>query len=209
MTVALILTLSQGESHSAAELKVQRSQLALLARQLLQAQGPLQREVSSSRAVWRSIAKGLPAHPDATLAQRASIADGAAQALPAPAFLEVRHELIGPAERISSLFHDFQLLTQQGWAHIDQALVALRSGPASLASFERGNAGLYIDSVYDGSFDASLIGERVLNSYKRLGAGPAFGGSLTPTQVSSIATIYSPAAIRLTPHLWRELLAQR
>jgi hypothetical protein len=207
--MALLIALSQGESHTAAELKVQRSQLALLSRQLLQVKEPLRREIASSRAVWSSIAKGLPEHPDVALLQGVRIANDAAQALPAPAFLEVRHELIGPAERISSLFHSFELLTQRGWAHIDQAVATLSRGPASVASFERLNAGLYIDSVYDGSFDASLIGERVLNSYKRLGGGPAFGSSLTPAQVSSIATTYSPAAIRLTPHLWRELLAQR
>lgn len=208
IAVAIAVTLSQGETHTAAELRVQRSQLALVSRQLLQVRPQLQREVISSRAVWRSIARGLPSHPDTLLGQRVSAANSAAQALPTPAFLEVRHEFVGPAERISSLFHDFELLTQHGWAHLDQAVGALRRGPVSVADFERANAGLYIDSVYDAHFDASLIGERVLNSYERLGAGPAFGSSLTPAQVKSIALTYSPPETRLTPHLWQELLAQ-
>lgn len=177
--------------------------------QLAALEQPLQREAIAARAVWRSIAKGLPAHPGPRVAAQISAAHSAAEALPAPAFLEYRHMLIGPAGRISTLFQEFELLAKHGWAHVDQAAGTLRHGPAAAASFERANAGLYIDSIYDGSFDASQIGERVLNSYKRLGEQHAFGSSLTPSRVRSISLAYSPRALLLTPHLWQELLAQR
>jgi hypothetical protein len=170
---------------------------------------PLQREVSATRVVWHSIAKGLPAHPGPRLAAQISAAKAAAELLPAPAFLQFRHRLIGPAGRIASLFYEFELLAKHGWAHVNQATGTLRHGSATLASFERTNAGLYIDSIYDGHFDASLIGERVLSSYRRLGEGHAFGSSLRPAQVRSITLAYSPDAIRLTLHFWQELLASR
>jgi hypothetical protein len=209
LVVLLAILFSQPESHTPLELKLQRSQLALVSAQLQQSEQPLQREVLATRAVWHSIAKGLPAHPGPRLAAQISAARAAAEALPTPAFLQFRHKLIGPAGRISSLYYEFELLAKHGWAHVDQATGTLQHGPATVASFERANAGLYIDSIYDGHFDASLIGERVLSSYRRLGEQPTFRSSLTPERVRSIALAYSPNAMRLTPHLWQELLAQR
>lgn len=209
LVVVAAILLSQPESHSPLELKLQRSQLALVSHQLAGLEQPLQREAIATRAVWHSIAKGLPAHPGPRLAAQVASASAAAEALPAPAFLQFRHELIGPAGRIASLFYQFELLAKHGWAHVNQATGSLQHGPLAAASFERANAGLYIDSIYDGHFEASLIGERVLSSYRRLGEQRAFGSSLTPAQVRSISLIYSPEAIRLTPHLWQELLAQR
>lgn len=208
--VAVLVLASQPESHTRAELALQRSQLAQVSRQLAAIEGPLQREAQASRAAWRSIDGGLPAHPSARLASEVAAASSAAQALPAPAFLEVRHELIGPAERVAALFHEFFVLSQHGWAHVNQAIAALRSGPAAVARFERANAGLYVESIYDAHFSASLIGERVLSSYERLAKEAGrFGSSLTGAEVEGIASAYSPQAVRLTPHLWRELLSQR
>lgn len=209
LVLLVAILLSQPESHTPLELKLQRSQLALVSTQLEQLEQPLQREVIATRAVWHSIAKGLPARPGGRLAAQISAAQAAAEALPGPAFLQFRHKLIGPAGRIASLFYEFELLAKHGWAHVDQATGSIQHGPATAASFERANAGLYIDSIYDGHFDASLIGERVLSSYRRLGEQHAFGSSLTPARVRSIALAYSPNAIRLTPHLWQELLASR
>jgi hypothetical protein len=209
LALLLALLLSEPESHTPLELRLQRSQLTLVSTQLAALEQPVQREVIATRAVWHSIAKGLPAHPGARVAAQISVARAAAEALPAPAFLEYRHKLLGPAWRISTLFAEFELLAKHGWAHVDQAVGTLRHGPAAVARFERTNAGLYIDSIYDGHFDASLIGERVLNSYKRLGEQHAFGASLSPATVKSISLAYSPKTVRLTPHLWQELLAQR
>ncbi len=204
----LAVALSRGESHSPLELRLQRTHLALVAHQLLALEGPVQREAAAARIAWPSLARGMPSRPGARLAAAVAAASAAATAIPTPAFLAIRHELTGPAARVATLFHDFELLAQQGWSHSSQTIGSLRGGEAAVASFERSNAGLYIDSVYDGAFDASLIGERVLHSYERLGAGRAFGASLTPAQVRSIVAVYSPKACRLVPHLWRELLAQ-
>lgn len=206
--LALALASPGSESHTPTELALQRKHLALVSRQLLSLRASVRREASASRVAWPSLASGMPAHVSSKLAAETSTASALAAAISTPQFDEIRHELLGPAARIAALFHEFELLVQRGWAHIDQTTTSLREGPVAAAHFERANAGLYIDSIYDGNFDASLIGERVLHSYERLGAAKAFGASLTPSQVQSIVTIYSPSADRLTPHLWRQLLAQ-
>lgn len=206
--LALVLASSGGESHTPTELAVQRKHLALVSRQLLSLQASVRREAAAARATWPSIAKGMPAHVGGRLAAEASTASALAAAMPTPQFVEIRHELLGPATRIAALFGEFELLVQRGWAHVDQTAASLREGATTVARFERANAGLYIDSIYDGNFDVSLIGERVLHSYERLGAAKAFGASLTPAQVKSIVAAYSPSAELLTPHLWRQLLAQ-
>jgi hypothetical protein len=199
---------TRGESHTPAELALQRSQLALLSHQLLTLETYVRREAAASRKAWHVLAKGMPRRPTASLAMQASAASAAASAISIPTLVEARHQLIGPAERIASLFHDFVLLSQGGWSHVVQTAASLRNGRKRSAEFERVNAGLYIESIYDGNFDASLIGGHVLDSYERLGAQHAFGRSLTPAEVSSIATAYSPQAELLTPHLWRNLLTQ-
>jgi hypothetical protein len=204
----LAVALRGGESHTQAELALQRAHLALVSRQLLQVQDAMQREVSAARAAWPKLASGLPGRPSIGLATEAAEAAAAAQAIPTPAFVQERHELTGPAQRIATLFDDFLLLVQRGWDHTHQTIAALRGKSVPTASFERANAGLYIDSIYDGNFFVSLIGERVLHSYERLGGASSFGASLTPAEVESIVSAYSPGADRLTPHLWRALLAE-
>lgn len=206
--LVLALALPGGETHTRAELALQRSHLSLVSRELLRLEAPVQREVAAARAAWPALAQGMPAHVSARLASETAVATASAEAMPAPAFLTARHELLGPAARIAALFHDFELLVQRGWSHTNQTAGSLRHGPATVAAFERSNAGLYIDGIYDGNFDVSLIGERVLHSYERLGGAHAFGKSLTPTEVSSLAAAYSPQTDRLVPHLWRALLAQ-
>lgn len=206
---AIVVWQSLPESHTSTELALQRSQLALVSHQLLPLERAVGSEVLGARAAWPSIARGLPAHPGSRLAAQVASANAAAHALQAPAFVEIRHELIGPAERIALLFGNFELLTQRGWAHVDQAVTVLQHGPAAIASFERSNAGLYINGIYDAHFEASLIGEHILSSYERLGGPQAFGSSLTPAQVHSLLTAFSPQTVRLTPHLWKQLLAER
>lgn len=209
IAVAIALAVTGGESHTMVELALQRSQLALIGRQLSTLERPFRREVAAAQAVWPELARGLPRHPSARLEQQVLAADAAAQALPAPAFLEARHELIGPAERIAGLFHSFELLVQHGFAHLDQTVRAIRHGHVAAARFERASSGLYVDSVYDGHFDASLIGEHFVNSYERLEEEHASGPTLAPAVLNSILAAFSPQLARLTPHLWRGLLAQR
>ena len=59
---------------------------------------------------------------------------------------------------------------------------------------------LYIDSVYDGHFDASLIGKSLLKGYTELGGSAAFGGTLSEAEVQALARAYSPEAEQLHPH---------
>lgn len=208
IVVAIVIWQSLPEEHTPTELALQRSQLALISHQLLPLENAVQSEALAARAAWPSIAAGLPAHPGPRLAQQVAFARAAAQALATPAFVEIRHELIGPGQRIAAAFGDFELLAQRGWAHVNQAVGALRHGPAAVASFERANAGLYINGIYDAHFEVSQIGEHVLSTYRRLGGPQEFGSSLTRAQVHSIYVTFSQQALRLTPHLWKQLLAE-
>ena len=81
-------------------------------------------------------------------------------------------------------------------AAIDQ----ITAGPPTAATFARGNVALYIDAVYDGHFDAALIGKSLLKGYRKLGGAPAFGATLTEAEVEALARAYSPATEQLHPH---------
>ncbi len=68
------------------------------------------------------------------------------------------------------------------------------------ARFLRANAALYIYCVYDGHYDLSLIGKVLQSAYRKLGGPPAFGASLTPSQVEALARAYSIPGALLEPH---------
>jgi hypothetical protein len=108
--------------------------------------------------------------------------------------------LTGPAAGIAGLFRTFDGLTERGWTLVAAAGEEIDSGPAVAARFARANVALYIDSVYDGHFDAALVGKSLLAGYKKLGGAPAFGATLTQAEVSALAGVYSPASERLYPH---------
>ncbi len=69
----------------------------------------------------------------------------------------------------------------------------------SAVRFLRANANLYIGCVYDGHYNLSVIGEDLLNAYRRLGGAAAFGAALRPGEVESLVQFYSPAEARLAP----------
>jgi hypothetical protein len=75
-------------------------------------------------------------------------------------------------------------------------------GSASLAqaNFDRENSPLYIDAIYDGHFNLSLLGKSLTSGYEKLGGASAFGAALTQSQVDALAGAYSIAAMRLVPH---------
>ena len=108
--------------------------------------------------------------------------------------------LTGPAAGIAGLFRPFSKLTERGWTLTGAAIDQITAGPPATATFARENVALYIDAIYDGHFDASLIGKSLLKGYRRLGGGPAFGATLTEAQVQALARAYSPAAEQLHPH---------
>ena len=108
--------------------------------------------------------------------------------------------LTGPAAGIAGLFRTFSGLTERGWTLTGAAAGEIESGSPIAVRFARENVALYIDSVYDGHFDAALIGKSLLAGYKKLSVGKGFGTTLTQAEVDALAGAYSPATERLHPH---------
>jgi hypothetical protein len=185
-----------------AEEKLQREDLVAVSRGLSEAEGSVQREMATARIAWPLVANGLPASvPPAT---RAAIANAskAARAIVVPALMskEQARSLTGPAAGIAGLFRPFSTLTARGWTLTEAANRQLLSGTPAAARFASENVALYIDSIYDGHFDASLIGKSLLKGYSQLGGPAAFGGTLGEAEVQALARAYSPGALQLHPH---------
>jgi hypothetical protein len=160
------------------------------------------------------VAGGLAASIPQATRRAISTASGNARALVVPGLLRVgkARELTGPAAGIAGLFGPFVRLTERGWTLTGTAIDEIAGGtptasgtptvdgtPTS-ARFARENVALYIDAVYDGHFDASLIGKGLLAGYLKLGGSEAFGAKLTAAEVDALARAYSPQAERLDPH---------
>lgn len=207
LAAILIAVLSGGSSESEAALGQQRAHLAFVAKQLHEIEADVRREVSASKQAWPLIDHGLQSQLSEGALAKISAASAAAAAMPSPTFLTYIHELTGPGARIARLFRSFSLLSKRGWSHVAEYAKAINEGAAS-AAFDRSNSGLYIDSIYNGSFDLSLIGEKVLASYEHLGEAEEFGSALTSAEVESIVKAYSPEADELQPHDWQELAAK-
>ncbi len=184
--------------------RLQREDLVAIAHGLRRAEPSAAREMAAARVAWPLVAGGLPATPGvprATLAAL-SVASAAARAIVLPALMgEVRaRSLTGPAAGITGLYRTFFGLSERGWTLIASSAGEIDGGSAVAARFARENVALYIDSVYDGHFDAALLGKSLLEGYQKLGGAPAFGGTLTQAEVSALAGAYSPASERLSPH---------
>ena len=181
---------------------LQREDLVSVSRGLRQAESSVQKEMASARIAWPLVANGLPASiPPATRAQVAAAATAAqAIVLPPPMSATQARELTGPAAGIAGLFRPFTKLTERGWTMTGAAIDQITAGPPTAATFARGNVALYIDAVYDGHFDAALIGKSLLKGYRKLGGAPAFGATLTEAEVEALARAYSPATEQLHPH---------
>ncbi len=182
------------------ELGQQRAGMVLLSSELLAVEHPVAVEMAAARAVWPQIAHGLPAHPSRRLARELAAASASALAVPLPPIVNLVQELAGPAPRLARGFHNFMLLTQRGFGQLSEDAEAIARGPGPAAAFARANANLYIASIYDGTFTISLLGEKVLHTYERLGAEPEFGSALTAKRVERIEAAYSPQADELVPH---------
>jgi hypothetical protein len=183
--------------------RLQREDLVAVSRGLRRAEGSAEREMDAARIAWPLVANGLPAAsvPPAT---RTAIANAAtaARAIVVPPLMrkpEAR-SLTGPAAGIAGLFQTFSGLTERGWTLTGAASDQIAGGSPAAARFARENVALYIDSVYDGHFDAGLIGKSLLKGYAALGGASAFGGALTQAEVQALAGAYSPAAEQLHPH---------
>lgn len=195
--VVLALVLGGGSSPTAAELGQRRAHLVFVTDGLLEAEGEVRRELRTTTAAWPSIAHGLPAHPGSRLTVQAGAARSAAEAMASPKFVLALDELAGPATGIARLFNSSQLLLGSGWEHISAALDAPAGSAA--ARFLRANCDVYIESIYQGVFDLSEIGERLEAAYVALGGAKLFGSSLTLRKLKTIVSTYSPS-VQLEPH---------
>jgi hypothetical protein len=182
--------------------KLQREDLAAVSRGLRQAENSAKREMAAARTAWPLVANGLPASiPVATRTAIARAIKAARAIVLPPLMMKVQaRSLTGPAAGIAGLFRAFSTLTERGWTLTGAAAAEITSATPAAARFARDNVALYIDSVYDGHFDASLIGKSLLEGYRTLGGQTVFGGALSQAEVQALARAYSPAGEQLHPH---------
>jgi hypothetical protein len=209
-TAGVLAGCGSGESSiSRREYALERAQFEQVADELGEVQGAVHREVATSRAVWPLIYNGLPNRMSARLQGGVKAASEVAGSLPAPRFMAKRATLTGPASAIAGLYEDYDRLAERGWRLTETGIAGIVSGPVSVERFVRANSALYIDAIYDGHFDLSLIGKKLLEGYEKIkslsgqkkfaGIG-GFGASLTQGQVNALAAAYSIPAVRLEPH---------
>jgi hypothetical protein len=117
--------------------------------------------------------------------------------------------LTGPASGIAGLYEDYDRLVERGWRLTETGVSGIVSGPVSVARFVRANSSLYIDAIYDGHFDLSLIGKKLIDGYekieklgtqKKFAGIDGFGVRLTRREIDALAGAYSIPAVRLQPH---------
>jgi hypothetical protein len=199
-----------GESRiSRREYALERAQFEQVADELQEVQGAVHREVATSRAVWPLVYNGLPRRIGARLQSGVKAASDVAGALPAPRFMARQATLTGPASGIAGLYEDYDRLAERGWRLTETGVSGIVSGPVSVARFVRANSSLYIDAIYDGHFDLSLIGKKLLDGYekieklgtqKKFAGIDGFGARLTQREVQALAAAYSIPAVGVQPH---------
>ena len=191
---------TSGAKNPAAE-RLQRTDLTAASRGLRESESSVQRELAAARIAWPLVANGLPASIPPQTRARVAAAAAAARAIVLPALMSETQarELTGPAAGISGLFRSFSKLTDRGWTLTSAAIDQITGGSPVAATFARENVALYIDAIYDGHFDAALIGKSLSAGYLRLGGAPVFGATLTQAEVNALASVYSPTE-RLHPH---------
>jgi hypothetical protein len=182
------------------ELALQRAQLVQVSDGLRSVEPAVQREVRASRVAWPLIADGLAQTLDERLRGAVSKARASADALLAPSFMAKASELTGPAAGIAGLYESYDRLAERGWRLTETTIAAIVSDTPAVASFERENSSLYIEAIYDGHFNLSLVGKDLTEAYDRLGGAKAFGATLTPREIDALASTYSITAMRLEPH---------
>lgn len=185
---------------SQAELTLQRRQLTAVVEGLRLVAPAVRREVGAARGVWPSLAAGLPSRSGTSLRARTERCAALAGEVPEPSFMSEASKLTGPAAGIAGLYEAFARLSERGWRLTGNATATVLSGPPAAARFARQNAPLYIDAIYDGHYDLSLLGKSLAKGYERLGGPQAFGARLSQATVDSLLRTYSIAAVRLAPH---------
>ncbi|HXA55727.1 MAG TPA: hypothetical protein VNV37_12715 [Solirubrobacteraceae bacterium] len=159
-----------------------------------------------------SAARAGGAAPPAKAARGTLLAARRAAALTLPSAVIDEGAVTGPAATLAGMLQSYARLSQRGWRYLAAALTAPspprargraggRAGRRRVdPHFLRANAPLYVYCVYDGHYDLSLIGKTLLSAYRALGGAAAFGGTLTPGEVNTLAGAYSIPAARLQPH---------
>lgn len=191
---------SSSHTPTSAELALERAQLVLASSGLRALEAPVRREVAASRAAWPAIADGLPAKPSDSLQRAVHAASATARALPEPRFMATVSALTGPAAGIAGLYEGYSQLASRGWQLTETGIAAITHGTPTAARFARSNSSLYIDAIYDGHFDLSLLNKSIISAYAKLGGPAAFGANLPPRDVTALAASYSIPAVRLEPH---------
>jgi hypothetical protein len=205
---------SSSHAQSNRELALERTQFEQVSNQLGDLEAAVKHEVAASRLAWPAIAGGLPQAPGNGLRTAVSAANASVKTLPEPSFLANASKLTGPASGIAGIYENYEQLAQRGWNLTEEAVQTISSAsPArtsattagartsdAQASFARTNSPFYIDAVYDGHFDLSLLGKSLVSGYEKLGGSEAFGAALTQAQVDALAGVYSIPAVRLAPH---------
>jgi hypothetical protein len=187
------------------ELALQRSQLVLVSGELRAVEESVHREVTASRSAWPLVADGLPSTFSGQLREAVAKAGAAAKALVEPSFMTQASKLTGPAAGLAGLYESYSRLAERGWRLTEVTIGAIAGGTPPVASFERENSPLYIDAIYDGHFNLSLVGKSIQSAYTRLGGPRAFGSRLTQSEVDSLAGTYSIPTVRLEPHPGRSV----
>ncbi len=184
------------------QLKLERTDLATVARGLLRAEPSIQREILAARAAWPAIAGGLPALVPLATNELLSAALRRSERLATPGFISYAGELTGESAAIAGLLLSYEQLSQQGWTMTLAAarhLTGLSALPVATLGFLRANAALYIGCVYDAHYNLSVIGGRMREAYAQLGGAPGFGDALPASLMARIVAFYSPGAARLAP----------
>jgi hypothetical protein len=190
-----------GPHATAAESRLERADLALVAHALSAEEPSVRNELQATKAAWPLVINGLPADPRSLPRAPLRRATEQAAALRLPALFEehVATSLTGPATALAGTFRAYLLLASRGWRLISAAIEQSEHGSRAAATFARANVALYIESVYDAHFALAQIGKQMPIDYQRLGGAGAFGASLTPTEVDALERGYSEANDRLQP----------
>ena len=189
-----------------AELALKREDLIATVRALEEVRASVAQEVAATKAVWPSIAKGLPTAPSSLRALiEAAAASATALRVPAPFGEEAARSLTGPTTTIAGTYRAFAELSRSGWQLIAADARAIEGGSPAAARFARANVDLYVESVYDAHFALSQVGKQVHKAFHDLGGPRAFGLALSEAQVDALASLYSEANDRLEPHVATKL----
>jgi hypothetical protein len=193
-----------GSSHSPTprSLALERADLVAATRALREVEPSVGSEVAATKAAWPHVLLGLPPHIGARARSSILTAGQRARALKLPALLteKTSASLTGPASELAGTYRSFALLAERGWKLIGASVAQSEHGPTVAARFARANAALYIESVYDAHFSLAQVGKQLVKAYDKLGGTAAFGASLTPAEVATLADTYSEPNLRLQPH---------